>query len=154
MGRPTKLTPQVQEKIIQAISAGNYQDIAARYAGVDPATFYRWMEKGASDQAPENYRKFREAVESAKAQAEVRSVTLIQRAAQNGTWQAAAWYLERSAPQRWSRYGRVEVTGAGGGALSVEVSSEELERKIEAFLGAHASEEPVTEVTKKPRRKT
>ena len=33
-GRPTKLTPDVQEKIVQAIRAGNYIETAAAYAGV------------------------------------------------------------------------------------------------------------------------
>jgi len=33
MGRPTKLTPEVQDKIVQAIRAGNFMSTAAAYAG-------------------------------------------------------------------------------------------------------------------------
>lgn len=132
-GRPTALNAEVQDRIIQALTAGNYQDTAARYAGVDESTFYRWMQKGADPDAPAIYRDFRQAVETARSQAEVRAVALINQAAQNGTWQAAAWYLERSHPQRWGRFQRTEVTGRDGGPVEVDVAV--LERKIADMLG-------------------
>lgn len=122
MGRPTKLTPEIQERIIQALSAGNYQDTAARFAGIDPSTFYRWMDDGAKDDADPLFKEFREAVEKARAQAEVRSVALIQNAANGGTWQAAAWWLERSHPQKWGRQQRImqEISGPAGGPIQIE----------------------------------
>ena len=54
MGRPSKLTPEVQDRIARAITAGNYQDTAAQYAGISPATFYLWMQKaeGARHRRP------------------------------------------------------------------------------------------------------
>lgn len=133
-GRPSKLTPAVKDKIVTAVASGVFQDIAARYAGIDPATFYRWMEKGMDpDQPDPRYGEFREAIETAKAQSEVRSVALINAAAQRGTWQAAAWYLERSYPQRWGRYTRTEVTGKDGGPIEIDAVT--LERKIAEALG-------------------
>jgi hypothetical protein len=57
-------------------------------------------------------------------------VALIQQAGQEGSWQAAAWYLERSYPMRWGKQGRLEVTGSDGGAVKVDVSVDELERKV------------------------
>lgn len=133
IGRPSKLTPEVQDKVVQAILAGNYQDTAAQYAGIGTTTFYRWMEKGAEDDAPQMYRDFREAVESANATAEVRDVALITQAAQSGTWQAAAWKLERKFPQRWGRFQRTEITGRDGGPIEVDAAS--IERKIAEALG-------------------
>jgi hypothetical protein len=38
--------------------------------------------------------EFLEAVEKARASAELRAVAQIQKAASEGTWQAASWYLE------------------------------------------------------------
>ena len=55
----------------------------------------------AEDEA--KYVRFRQDVEKARAEAEVEAVSMVKMAARNGTWQAAAWYLERSFPQRWSR---------------------------------------------------
>jgi transposase-like protein len=140
MARPTKLTPEVQDRIIQAVTAGNYLETAAQYAGIDGSTLRRWVAKGESDTSAEPYRSFCTALKSARAAAEVRSVALIQQAATGGTWQAAAWYLERSYPDRWGRT-RVEVTGPSDGSsqpIRVEISAEELEAKIQALAAKDA----------------
>jgi len=140
MARPTKLTKEVQERIIQAVSAGNYLDTAAQYAGIDGSTMRRWVAKGEAPSAPEPYRSFCTALKSARAAAEVRSVALINQAASGGTWQAAAWYLERSYPDRWGRT-RVEVTGGPDGENSpirVEVSAEALEAKLRSLAAKQA----------------
>ena len=134
MGRPLKLTDEVQETICNAIKAGNYSEIAAKYAGVSSTTFYKWMALGDGDNAESPYREFREAVENARAIAEVRNIGLIQQAATNGTWQAAAWYLERTAPARWGRRSALEVTGAEGGPIRVDVSIDELESKVAKLI--------------------
>lgn len=135
MGRPTKLTPDTHNKIITALKAGNYLDTAARYAGVDPGTVHRWLNKGIDPEAPEEYREFRDAVENARAEAEARNVALIQQAANAGTWQAAAWYLERTAHTRWGRKQSIEVAGQNGGPVEVEVDAKALEAKVRALLG-------------------
>jgi transposase len=145
MAMPTKLTPQVQERVVSALNAGNYQDTAARYAGITRATFYNWLERGriereriaAGEKAlkPERiYLDFLDAVENARANAEVRSVALIQKAANEGTWQAAAWFLERSHPQRWARLNRTEISGPQGGPIETTVDAETLEEKLSALM--------------------
>lgn len=134
MARPSKLTPAVQETICSAIRAGNYSEIAARYAGISSTTFYKWMALGEGDNAKDPYKEFREAVENARATAEVRNIGLIQQAANNGTWQAAAWFLERTAPARWGRRSALEVTGAEGGPVKVDISIDELEAKVAKLL--------------------
>ena len=50
-GRPTKLTPQVQAKIVQAIVGGNDITVAAAYAGIGESTFYAWLERGRKERA-------------------------------------------------------------------------------------------------------
>jgi hypothetical protein len=129
-GQPTKLTAEVQDKIIEAIKMGNYQETAAAYAGIAQSTFYHWMERGRNE--PDSiYSEFMEAVEKAKAQSEVRDVTLIEKAATDGSWQAAAWKLERKFPQKWGRVTRTEITGAEGKPISVEVDAKtELKRLL------------------------
>jgi transposase len=125
MGRPTKLTPEVQDKIVAALRAGNYQETAAMYAGVEARTFYRWMERGESDGTEdEPYRQFRQAVEKAKADAEVRDIALIDKAAHDGSWQAAAWKLERKFPHKWGRVNRTEISGPEGKPVEVRTSVE------------------------------
>lgn len=79
------------------------------------------------------YAAFAEEVEKARAQSEVRALTHIQQAALDGTWQAAAWFLERSHPQRWGRR-RMEHVGPDGGPVQVDVSVEALNDRLEALL--------------------
>jgi transposase len=128
VGRPSKLTPETQDRIVQAIQAGNYVEIAAQYAGIGKATLYRWLEMAEDPNSDTKYREFRDAVESARSAAEIRNVALIQKAANDGTWQAAAWYLERTAWQRWGR--RTMVTGDAGEPIKVEVDHRQTLRQV------------------------
>ena len=126
----SKLTPETQDRVIQAIKMGNYQETAAAYAGISQSTFYGWLERGRNELGS-IYSEFLEAVEKAKADSEVRDVALIEKAATDGSWQAAAWKLERKFPQKWGRVTRTEITGAEGKPISVEVDAKtELKRLL------------------------
>lgn len=97
--RRGKLTPQVQQKIVEAIRAGNYVSVAAQYAGIDRSTFYRWMERGENSRSGK-YRSFFLAVRQAESFAEVRAVAILQ-SEMKENWRAALSYLERKFPTRW-----------------------------------------------------
>lgn len=129
-GRPSKLTEEVFNAVMQALRAGNYQEVAARYAGISESTYWSWLERGKREREriedgiePNStetiYREFLEEVEQARAAAEVRMVGLIATAAKD-TWQAAAWYLERSKPNQWGRRDRHEITGRDGAPVVIE----------------------------------
>ena len=111
-GRPTKLTPALQQKICEAIRAGNYLMTAAAFAGIDKTTLHSWLRRGARE-ARGLYHDFADAVEKAQADAEARDVALIAKAASDGVWQAAAWRLERKFPDRWGRRDRIDATVKG-----------------------------------------
>jgi hypothetical protein len=111
----TKLTPEVQDRIVAALRAGNYQETAAAYAGISAKTFYEWLNRGESEEPKEEaFRNFREAVEKAKADADVRDVLLIDQAAQSGSWQAAAWKLDRK--QKLENLNQLDADASGLGA--------------------------------------
>ena len=127
-GRKPKLTPDLQKKIVDAIAAGNYNHVAAQYAGIGETSFYRWMAQG--EEATSGIkREFWLAVKNAEAQAEVDHVALIETAAED-SWQASAWWLERKHNDRWGRKERQEHVGPGGGP--VEVSFTQLTREMAA----------------------
>ena len=46
MGRPTKLTPRLQESIAQAVSLGVPVVSAGLYAGVSKACILQWLQRG------------------------------------------------------------------------------------------------------------
>ena len=113
-GRPTKFTPEVQQRILDALKGGNYRETAAQYAGIGLETFYGWMARGRAGEP--GFREFAEAVEQAIAQAEIRDVLLIGEAAKKD-WRAAAWRRERITPQR---FGQRLNLGASAGEGPVE----------------------------------
>lgn len=153
VGRKTLLNEDVHKRIVDTITGGNYLDTAAAVAGISSSTLHAWLDRGrkardlaalGGKEAPADERpfvSFLEDVEKARATAEARAVLLIQRAAQDGTWQAAAWYLERSAPKRWGRQDRMLHSNPEGGPVEVMVSSEELEQKVQALIAQRGTQE-------------
>ena len=76
MARPSRLTTEVEQRILNALRADSYASTAASYAGIHPATYYRWLERddpSGRRRADPPYRKFAERVEQGCA--EPRSVT-------------------------------------------------------------------------------
>jgi hypothetical protein len=97
VGRPTKFTPEVQQRILLALRAGSHAVVAARFAGVGESTFHSWM---ADTRRP--YQDFRRACETAIAEWEVALAgTILQGARQSPG--AALKILERRHPERWGR---------------------------------------------------
>jgi hypothetical protein len=94
MARPTKLTPETQKKITDAIRLGATYKLASQYAGISYDAFNEWMAKGEQAQTGA-YCQFRHAVKEAEGAAAVGWLAKIEKAASDGTWQAAAWKLER-----------------------------------------------------------
>lgn len=146
IGRTTALTPETHERIVELVRAGNYIETAAGAAGIHKTTFYNWLDRGQNerdrlranpDAEPDVdesiFLDFLNAIEKARHEAEARNVAIIQKAAIS-TWQAAAWYLERTQPKKFARMEKAEITGADGGAVRVDVSTEDLERKVQKIL--------------------
>ena len=89
-----KRSPEREERLCSALSAGNTRRAACSFAGINESTLWRWMKSSAT---------FASRIEKAEGDAEVRNVAIISRAAQEGTWQAAAWWLERRYPRDYGR---------------------------------------------------
>ena len=122
-GRKTKLTPDVTEKICLAIRAGNYANVAAQMAGISESTYYYWLAEAEKPNAKKQFLEFSESIKRAEADAEVGAVALIRQAANNGTWQAASWLLERKHGERWGRNDKLrqEITGANGAPVAFSI---------------------------------
>ena len=106
MGRPTKLTPELQERVCQLLRAGNFVDAAVKAAGISPATHYDWIKRGDPGRRAKKDardRAYRAEVEAALDAVEANALEQIAFAARNGQWRAAAWYLERAHPDRWAK---------------------------------------------------
>lgn len=140
-GRPCKLTPEIQKRIVTALHAGNYIETAAAYAGISKDTLYRWLKQGARSKTGV-FHAFSVAVEEAMAKSEVRDVILIAKAAVQ-EWQAAAWRLERKYPDRWGRRERVQMEHSGE---VVQANRTEYHIRIEQVLSDERARGQVRDV--------
>lgn len=98
MGRPLKLTPELQSKIVEALKMGSTRRLAAEYAGIGESTLRVWLtRKGPA------YVALVAAVKEAESKSCVGALAKINKAATDGQWQAAAWLLERRHPEEFGR---------------------------------------------------
>jgi hypothetical protein len=130
MARPSKLTPKIQELLLEAISSGLTYDSAAKLAGIDRTTFYRWKRKAKSATSG-LFLQFCHALKRAEVFGEAVLLKIINDAAEGGQpivttcvtydadgkviksvthetktlpdWKASAWWLERRFPAEWGR---------------------------------------------------
>lgn len=131
MGRPTLLNDQVQDRLIEAFKLGQISiPSACHYAGIGERTYYQWMQKGR-DGDPK-YQQFSQDIEKARAEAVMVNLAVIRKAAQQGHWQAAAWWLERVLPKEYGRKTTVET-------ISRDVLVAEIE-KLEAQVALNAGD--------------
>ena len=116
LGRRTKLTPEVQERICDAIRAGNFFEVACESAGISAVTGYSWMQRGEGTHPTRKRTKqhveFVDAVRAAECLAEVE---LVPKWRQVDDWRGIAEFLSRRFPERWTPRQRREVSGPGGG---------------------------------------
>ena len=100
MPRPTHYTPETVKRIMEALAAGASYKMAAAYGGISYETFRTWRAE---------FPAFSAAIEKAEAEAVVGRLEVIDDAAVDGNWQAAAWWLERKYPDEWGRKDRLEL---------------------------------------------
>jgi len=142
MGRPTKLTKEVTNRICLAIRAGNYAKVAAAMAGVSETTYYKWLDLSDKPNAKKEYKEFRESIEQAEAEAEVAAIARIRQAADNGDWKAAGWYLERKHGERWGRNDKIRQEITGFVTQSIDVTFDEMKNAVIDFL-SEDDDEPI-----------
>jgi hypothetical protein len=137
LGRETKLTPALQQALVNAIAAGIPQEAAAELAGLSPASVKEWIQRGlgAHPTRPSTpiYSTFAQAVLRARAQDVARRVLRIEQAAKGGAvtyrkttthrdgsitteerysepaYQADCWHLERSHAREWGRKDSIDM---------------------------------------------
>ena len=114
MGRPTKLTPDVREKIVNSVKLGQSYERAALMAGVSESSIYKWKVRANDGESGHEYAEFLQALKKAEIEGEALRLAQINTAAKDGTWQAAAWWLERRFPQQWGRFDKLALTNPAG----------------------------------------
>ena len=93
MSRPTKLTPDVTARLLQAVRLGATHTLACAAAGIGTRTLYGWVARARRGEEP--FAQFWRNFKQAEAECAVRQLATIEKAAASGNWGAAAWKLER-----------------------------------------------------------
>ena len=115
-GRPSVLTPEVQEELLDLIGSGVPNIEACARVEIDPATLYYNIRKN-----PEFYHSYDQAKKAAvdalvdRARAEAQAAKRAENGAQvqghKLAWDHEWREAQRLAPQRWGEKAQVELTG-------------------------------------------
>ena len=106
LGRPSKLTPDTELRILNAIRCGAPNKVACAAAGICEETLYAWLRR-AEDDPDSDYAEFSACLTRARQEGIAARLAIIQKAA-GQDWRAAAWLLERDLPEVFSLKFRVE----------------------------------------------
>lgn len=131
------------ERLLNALRLGDFVEEACAYAHITETTYYRWKREGEAvaqkhqlgeilDETEQHILEMYETIKEAEVSGQHAALETIRRAARDGTWQAAAWFLERR-NKKWSN--RTEVTGADGGPIET-ITVEDVDQKIRNLIAA------------------
>jgi hypothetical protein len=118
----SELTEQIQHDICAGLRMGGQIVPAAHYAGVTEWQVFDWMAKAETEGPGDPHFEFRKAVTYAEARTELSMVSRIKKAA-NDDWRAAAWWLERTKKERYSKTSQVDHVLSG----KVEYTMQDIE---------------------------
>lgn len=119
-GRPSKLTPELQEKLCGFLRQGRFLRHACAECNVDEATVQRWLSDAESDGASLELVEFRDACARARADGEkVHLDAMETMVLEKLDWKQRAWLLERLNPRAYHLTNKTELSGPDGGAIQV-----------------------------------
>lgn len=136
--RMTLDNPRV-ERLLNGLRLGHFVEEACQHANISKQTYYRWLKEGEAldekttplTEDEQAIKDLSDAIKAAELAGQSAALDVIRTAASRGTWQAAAWFLERR-NKKWSN--RTEITGPDGGpvqTITVDEVDEQLRRLIE-----------------------
>jgi transposase-like protein len=145
VSNPTKCTPEVTAKLVEAIRAGIEKALplasACRRAGINPDSFYEWRKRARAGEEP--YATEVAKIEAVRAELEEELAGKLLGLARDGNkhqavqLNATKHLLARLFPEDWEPARRVEVSGPEGGAinLNLEADARLLERLARLAAG-------------------
>ena len=128
VGRPSALTPEVHDRLVQATKAGAPDWVAAQSAGISLTTYYELRKRGRTEESGP-YRELFEAVERAKADAYLHAMVTWRRAMREN-WRASVAYVDRVDRGRFGGSGSAgdeQVSSSANRPDLSQLSAEELE---------------------------
>jgi len=102
MVRPTKLTPELQQRIGDNVALGLTYSLAAEAVGVTYKTLNLWLKRGQTDKCGK-YNQFYRYIQKCNADGAKKLLERLNDAAATGNCQVCMWILERRFPDCFGR---------------------------------------------------
>jgi len=106
----SKLTPELQNNILQLLKLGVPQKYACEAVGIDETTFCRWIKIGRH-KTEGKYYEFYQSVLRSNSEAMAIKLANLEKAAQKGSVNAITWFLEHKYPEEFGNKIKVEHSG-------------------------------------------
>lgn len=125
-----RFTADARRRFVEGIRLGATITMACQFAGFSRSAYYKAINL-AKEQPDSIYGEFFAEVERAKGQAAIGWLAKIEKSANDGNWQAAAWKLERRYPDDFGRRVQdVRHSGQVETGPDVNQMAENIARKI------------------------
>lgn len=127
-GNRSKLTPEFIKDATRLAEGGLKNVDICKALGIHESTLYDWL------QHPERsplHAELTEELEKARAKRKAFMIQTITKAAREGTWQAAAWWLERCYPKEFARPDRYRDDGVQEAIKAVKELTESIKAQAE-----------------------
>lgn len=102
------MDPEKVEAFLKAVEDGMSNKMACALSGVNDSSLYNWLKMAEEGNA--KYADFLAKYKKARAKFVRKHVKNIERASDNGSWQASAWMLERSCPEDYAAKSQVDAS--------------------------------------------
>lgn len=110
--RPSKLKPEVRDRLLKAIRLGAPLEVACNVAGASYRAVAEWIQRGEGRHpnrpSTPDYVQFAQEVTRAIADSEMRLLSIVNKGAEQDP-RHAQWLLSRRFPERWAETHRVSV---------------------------------------------
>lgn len=122
-GRPCLLIsePARAQRVIDAVRAGNYREVACKLAGISYDAVNDWLHRAESDTPDGPFSTFRQSLDAAEAEAEDESIRGV-RVAGEKDWKAHMAWLGRRHSGRWAERSREGESGRSGVVINVGIA--------------------------------
>ena len=125
----TKLNNETINELATCISEGMTNKDACIVAGVAESTFYGWLDNPSTDLE----KSLAQQIDRARVVRKMKLLQTIFNAAENGCWQAAAWYLERVYPEEFGKPDRYRDQGITEAVEAVKGLTASIRARAEAM---------------------
>jgi hypothetical protein len=137
LGRPTKLTPEIGNRLGKLVAVGIPLSVACQVEGITKKTLRNWRKKAADGE--QDYIACIVELDKALAKAEVAITMNVVKAAQVD-WRAGAWWLERRRPERYGAKQTVTIEKA-----PADMSDDELDSALARHGYARVEDDEISE---------